>query len=262
MQRVVLHRLPNPKVGHDFLRPSQNGAKLCPPHVSLHNLSHARPRDGSPTKHLASLVQHILRHPGGEQLEQSDGARQVLLLLREGHVIHLIRHALQPVLHRLNLRHHVRQLVPDDRLLHQSLVEGLPLLGPLDALLNHQTAPSVDATHNEPALVVEVVHDALETVVLLAQQVPHRNLDILIQDVGRPGGGRVASLDCCCAQIIIALDQQQAEALLSSARGDKVVTEGAVSDPFLGSVHDVKLPAWALNSSGLDPGDIASRMRL
>lgn len=64
----------------------------------------------------------------------------MLLLLRKGHVVHLVSDALQPVLHCLNLGNHVCKLVANDRLLHQWLAEGNALLGPLDALLDNKTA--------------------------------------------------------------------------------------------------------------------------
>ena len=93
---------------------------------------------------------------------------------------------------------------------------------------------------------VKVGQDDLKALVLLAQEIGHRNLDVVEGDVGGPGGGRVASLDGLRLDTLAPFDQQDAEPFVGADAGGKVIGKGAISDPFLGSIDNVMLAVGSL----------------
>ena len=63
-------------------------------------------------------------------------------------------------------------------------------------------------TNHGPSLVVKVAKNDLDTLVLLAQHVLGRNLDVVEGHVSGTGGGRVRGLDLLGLDTLAALDKE------------------------------------------------------
>ena len=63
-------------------------------------------------------------------------------------------------------------------------------------------------TNHGPSLVVKVAKNDLDTLVLLAQHVLGRNLDVVEGHVSGTGGGRVGGLDLLGLDTLAALDKE------------------------------------------------------
>ena len=94
-------------------------------------------------------------------------------------------------------------------------------------------------TNHGPSLVVKVAKNDLDTLVLLAQHVLSRDLDIVECHVSGTGGGRVRGLDLLGLDTLAALDKEDTEALVGSNTGDEVVRPDTIGDPLLSSVDDL-----------------------
>lgn len=95
----------------------------------------------------------------------------------------LIDDLLEPGVRRFDLASHVRELVADDGMLAQLGAEGRTLATVLDALLEQDAREAVGLHGDADALVVEVGHDELETLVLVTDEILHGNLDVLESDI-------------------------------------------------------------------------------
>lgn len=96
----------------------------------LDELAHPALRDPAPAKDLHRVLRRLLRAPRAIHLQERNLARELLRLLFVLHVAHLVRHVLQPRLHRLRAGDHPRQLRADHRLTDQWLAEHLALGSP------------------------------------------------------------------------------------------------------------------------------------
>mmetsp|Transcript_29302 Transcript_29302/g.95497 ORF Transcript_29302/g.95497 Transcript_29302/m.95497 type:complete len:469 (+) Transcript_29302:1331-2737(+) len=257
----VLDRLLHAEIRHNFFGAAQNRRKLGRFLEPFDDLSHPRFGDGAASEDLARLVHDKLANTRALKLEERDWARELKRLLLVVHLVHLVRDVLEPVLERLDLRRHVRELVADDGLRDERLAKDDALVRPLIALLQHEPRPADGTDDNHPALVIEVAHDALEAFVLLAEEVAHGNLDIVVLDVRGARGRAVARLDLLRGQPLRALNEEQGDAAhprAASAHGcDEVVRKRAVRDPLFDAVDDVELPARRLGSRAADVGDVA-----
>lgn len=127
----------------------------------------------------------------------------------------------------------------NDGLINEALAKDNTLVRPLQALLGDEARSCNGAAGHGPTLVVEVAEDDVDTLVLLAEQVLHGDLDVVKGDVGGSGGGGVGGLDGLCLDALAALDQHDAEGLAGADTDDEVVAEDTVGDPLLGSVDNL-----------------------
>ena len=162
---------------------------------------------------------------------------------------------------------HVGELGADDRVVDEALAEGLALEGVLHGLLDADAGEAHALDDDAPALVVEVVHDALKALVLDADNVLHGNLDVLKRHVGCAAGPHTAALH------LLALDargravhEQERDAAHAGAAGAnghcKVVGEDAVGDPLLLAVDGVELAAGRLDGRGADARHVGASVGL
>lgn len=81
----------------------------------------------------------------------------------------------------------------------------------------------VKLTNHSPTLVVKVAKNDLDTLVLLAQHILSWHLDVIERHVSSTGCSRVRGLDLLCLDTLAALDKENAQPLLGSGAGDKVI---------------------------------------
>lgn len=165
------------------------------------------------------------------------------------HLLALVNHALEPVVGSFNLTSHVSELHADDGVLNELLAKGAALVGVLDGLLVADAGEAQALNDDADTLVVEVGHDDTEALVLLAEQVLHRDLDILKGDVGGSGGPHTLTVHAAGADTGTTLNEQQTDAVhalaASSDSSGEVVGPDTVCDPLLLTVDDEVLAILA-----------------
>lgn len=149
-------------------------------------------------------------------------------------------------------------LLSDYGLIYEPLAKDDALVRPLQTLLHHDPGHAYRGTGHAPPLVVEIAEDHVDPLVLLAQQVLDRDLDVVEGDVGRAGGGGVRRLNGLGLDALAALDEQDAQALVRPHAGDEVVAVYAVGDPLLGAVDDVVLAVGSLGGGGAQARDVGA----
>mmetsp|Transcript_63974 Transcript_63974/g.187132 ORF Transcript_63974/g.187132 Transcript_63974/m.187132 type:complete len:201 (+) Transcript_63974:153-755(+) len=184
MQGIPAHLLADGEVGHDLFTPTQYGRILVCLLEAFDVLPHPGPCDPTAAKHLHRLICNQGARARGLVLQESNWAPQLLRLLLVGHDIHLVCHNLQESMSTLNHPCHPCQLMTQHRLLNEGFAEGLALRCPLEAIGNLQPACRKKLRHNEPALMVEVVHDTSKALAFLptvpqSHKVLHWHLDVV-----------------------------------------------------------------------------------
>ena len=99
----------------------------------------------------------------------------------------------------------------------QRLAERLALVDPLHALLGDEPLAARGRAAHDPALVVEVREHDEDAAALLAERVLDGDLDLVEDDVRRARGGRVRGLDRLRRHALLALDEDDGEAVLGPA---------------------------------------------
>jgi hypothetical protein len=92
------------------------------------------------------------------------------------------RHVTTSARHSCRMSLHLRQLLPNNRLTNKRLPKHNPLVRPLQTLFNHSAHTSNNSTRHGPSFVVEIRHDDDETLVFFAEEVVHRDFDIVELD--------------------------------------------------------------------------------
>mmetsp|Transcript_25153 Transcript_25153/g.55727 ORF Transcript_25153/g.55727 Transcript_25153/m.55727 type:complete len:398 (+) Transcript_25153:332-1525(+) len=206
------------------------------------------------------MVAHHVHHARRLVLEQRDAAAHLRGLRPEG--VHVMRHLMEHGRARLHSGEHLRHLLADHRLLHQSVAKDLTLHGPLEDLLGAKSRAH-DAHHsNHPTLMVEVGHDDLEATTLLTEEVLLRDNGAFICNVGCACSARVLRFDRGALDSIALRHKHHGDTLRSwptSPHGsDEPLRIHAPRDPLLGSRDDVVLAAGIENGLRPDGGNVAS----
>lgn len=182
------------------------------------------------------------------------------------HLSHLVGSVLQPVLERFDLGHHQAEFLPNHGLFDELLAKRLALMSPAEAEVHDTTDTGDHAAGDQPAFMVEIAHDDLEAQILLTQEILYRNFDVVKGDVGGASNRGVAGFDELGGKPFRTLDQEHGnpeDSFITSAHsGHEVISEGAVSDPFLGTVHDVELATVAELGRAGQASDIGSCVRV
>mmetsp|Transcript_11852 Transcript_11852/g.30262 ORF Transcript_11852/g.30262 Transcript_11852/m.30262 type:complete len:200 (-) Transcript_11852:502-1101(-) len=137
----------------------------------------------------------------------------------------------------------------------------------LDGFLEADPREPERLDDDHPPFVVEVVHDVLEALVLLADEVLGRHLAVVEGDVRRARGPHAGALHLLRHQTgCAALHEDKRHATHAratcSARNGEVIGHDAVGDPLLFSVDD-EVPAVAGPGRGaLQVGHVAAGIRL
>mmetsp|Transcript_9080 Transcript_9080/g.29846 ORF Transcript_9080/g.29846 Transcript_9080/m.29846 type:complete len:420 (-) Transcript_9080:74-1333(-) len=252
----LAHGLADREVIEDFFGASQDGAKFDIVGGALDDGAHARLGDGAPAKDLGSGARDGLHRAGAARLAQRDRAAERDELLLERHRAHLVAELLDPRVARLHLGRHAGEPRADHRLGDERLAESLADRGPAHALLQEQTGLSHDASAHNPPLVVKVDDDALEALVLLADEIFDRDASLVKGDEGCPRGFAVARRHALGRDLVAALDEEEAHAAgagpAGADGGGEVVGAGAAGDPLFGPRHFVEATARRL---GRNRGD-------
>lgn len=184
----------------------QDGIKLVGPVKVLDDVTHSGLGKTPSAPNLYRLVGDLMRHAGGAHLKQANRATKVLGLLRVRHVAHLVCDRLEPALVGLDEGDHLGKFKPDDGLVDQALAKDETLVSPLQALLDDGPAVAYCSASHGPALVVEVGQNDVYALVLLAEEVSDRDLDVVKGDIGCTRGARVAGLHLLSLDALTALD--------------------------------------------------------
>lgn len=261
------HTLPDAEVKHNLLGTARDSIS---PHITVQPLDLSTlptARVGQAAENLRRLTGAELKRDGSLSLETGNGAAETKHSLSIAHLLTLVNHILQPVVRRLDLPRHVRQLEPDDGVLNQLLAKRPPLVGVLDRLLVADAGEAEALDDDADALVVEVGHDDAEALVLLADEVLDGDLDVLERDVGRarrpdalavhPAGGDTAE---------VTLDEQEGNTVHAGAAGadgdGEVVAPDTVGDPLLLAVDDIMLAILGELSLAGEVGDVRTGVGL
>lgn len=221
------------------------------------------------TKNLGSLSGTQLEGLGGLGLATSNGSSKSEHGLLLGEHLALEDQVLEPGVGGLDSNGHVGELGSDDGVLDQRLAKGLSLVGVLAGLLVADSRGSVGLDDDTDSLVVEVGHDDLETLVLLAEQVLHGDLDVLHGDPG--GAGRQHTLGVHSSglkTLHASLEQQNGNTVHAGAGAagsdgnGEVVGPDTVGDPLLDTVDNVVLSVGGQLGGGGDVGDIGAGVGL
>lgn len=86
---------------------------------------------------------------------------------------------------------------------------------------------------------VEVAENDLNTLVLLAQHVLSRNLDVVERHVSCTSSSRVRGLNLLGLDTLTALDEEDTQALVCSSTSDEVIGPDTVGDPLLSAIDDL-----------------------
>mmetsp|Transcript_44986 Transcript_44986/g.74985 ORF Transcript_44986/g.74985 Transcript_44986/m.74985 type:complete len:324 (+) Transcript_44986:3-974(+) len=258
-----LHGLTDTKIKHDFLRASRDGKGADLTVETLDLLTLTTTGVGQTTKDLGGLTGAMLEGLSAVGLEKGDGTTETLALTVSGHAAQLVGDDLSPSVKGLDLSGHGGDLETDDGVLDQTLAKGLALHGVLDGLLEEDTGEAVGLDATGPAFVVKVVHDALEALVLDADEVLDGHLDVLEGDVGGSRGPDTRALHLARGDAGHgALEKEERDtthAGTASADGDgEKVSKDTVGDPLLLAVDDVELAALGLLGLGLEVGDVTA----
>ena len=148
----------------------------------------------------------------------------------------------------LDLASHIRELHADDRVVDEAFPKRLALVRVFHRFLVADAGEAEALDDDADALVVEVGHDDLEALVLLAEEVFDGDFDILEGDVGRPAGTDTLAVHPPGADAFGALDEEGGDAVHARAAcadgGCEVVAPDAVGDPFLFAIDDVVLSVF------------------
>mmetsp|Transcript_19776 Transcript_19776/g.52870 ORF Transcript_19776/g.52870 Transcript_19776/m.52870 type:complete len:298 (-) Transcript_19776:860-1753(-) len=241
--RVRLDGLPDGEVGHDLLAAAVDGRDLVASVEGLHDTAHAALRHAAAAQDLHGIVRHKVGHPRDGVLQERDAPADLGGLRAQQ--VHLVRHLVQHRGAHLDAGEHLRELLADDGLLCQRLAEYFSLHGPLEGLFGAHPSTQYATDTNHPAFMVEVRHDDLESLVLVAEQISFRHNSALEGDEGSACSAGVLRFDDLRLHRLIAFDHQHGDATSTSAtsayRCHEIISVHATRDPLLGAVHDIIL---------------------
>lgn len=200
-------------------------------------------------------------------LEAGDGTAEFEGSLGLVHTLALVHDALEPVVRGFNLASHVGELHADDRVVDELLPEGLALVRVLHGILVADTGKADALDDDANTLMVEVGHDDLEALVLLAKQVLHGDLDVLEGNIGGAAAPDTLAVHAAGADTArLPFDEEEGEsvhAALASADGSsEVVGPAAVGDPLLLTIDNIVLAILRQLSLAGKVGNITASIRL
>lgn len=97
----------------------------------------------------------------------------------------------------------------------------------------------MEHTAHAPSLLVKVAQDDTNALVLFAEEVLYRDLDVVECNISRARSWGVRSLDGLGFNALAALDEDYAKPLTCADAGDKVIAPSTVCNPLLGAVDDL-----------------------
>lgn len=258
--------LPYAEVQHDLLASSGDGIG---PDVAVQALdlgALSAPAVAQTAEDLAGLASAELEGRGALGLQAGDGAAELEHGLHVAHLLALVDEVLEPRVRGLDLAGHVGELETDDRVLDELLAERAALVRVLDALLVADAAEADALDDDADTLVVEVGHDDLEALVLLADEVLDGDFDVLEGHVGSTGAPDTLAVHSSGAHAtLLTLNQQDGDTVhafaASSHGGGEVVGPDTVGNPLLLAVDNVVLAILGQLGLAGQVGDVATSIR-
>src|SRR5829696_4482641 len=192
------------------------------PHVAPHALDAVLLHVAGPAVDLEALVAHPAGHPRGEDLRHRDLAHRVLAVAEppRGRVDELPR--------RLDLRRHLGELVPDHLEAADRAPERLPLHRVLQRPVERLLRGGDAARRADHPLALELPHDVVEALALLAEQCIDGHAHVLERQQRRVGSVHAELL-----QLLLAHDPGQVH--VHDEQADAVVAGVGIG---LGDEHD------------------------
>jgi hypothetical protein len=94
----LLESLSDTQIAQNLLRSAQDGVEFVRAMELLNNFSHTSLSDTTTSEDIASIIGDLMCTASGEGLEQANGSAEILVLVRVGHCVHLMRNLLEPSL--------------------------------------------------------------------------------------------------------------------------------------------------------------------
>ena len=262
-----LECLPDAKVQHDLLAATWDSVSADITIQTLNLATLATTAVRQTTEDLTGLAGAVLEGNGTLGLQTGNGATKLEHSLGLVHALALEDYVLEPCVRSLDLAGHVCELETDDGMLDEGHAKGAALVGIGDTLGVTDTREADALDDDANTLVVEVGHDDLETLVLLADQVLNGDLDVLKGDVGGSRGPDTLAVHAARGDAAsLALNEQHAESVhagLAGADGDgEVVRPDTVSDPLLLAIDDVVLAVLGELGLAAQARNVGSCVRL
>lgn len=264
---VHTQTLAHAQIQHDLLTSTGDGVGTDITVQTLDLATLATTAVTETTEDLAGLAGAVLEAGGGLGLEAGNGTAELEHGLGFVHALALEDDVLQPVVGGFDLAGHVGQLHTDDRVVDQALAEGLALVGVLHGLFVANTGETDTLDDDADTLVVEVGHDDLESLVLLANQVLHGHLDVLEGNVGGTTAPDTLAIHLAGADAAsLTLDKKDAQTvhtgLAGTHSGGEVIRVHTVGDPLLLAVDNVVLAILAELGLAAQVGNITAGIGL
>lgn len=161
----------------------------------------------------------------------------------------------------------MRKLETDDGVVDEALAKGLALVSILHRLLVADAGETDTLDDDANALVVEVGHDDLEALVLLADQVLDGDLDVLEGNVGGTAAPHTLAVHLAGGDATsAALNEKHGDAVHAGTAGanggGEVVAPDTVGDPLLLTVDDIVLAVLRELSLACQVSNVATGIRL
>lgn len=238
--------LPDAEIQHDFFATARNGIgpDISVKPLDLSALSSTAVAQSS--ENLTGFPSTEFKGCGTLGFAAGNGSSEFQHGLHIVHLLALVDQVLEPVIRGLDLARHMCEFEADDGVIDETLAESLALMGVLDALFVADASEANTLDDDTNALVVEVGHDNLETLVLLSDQVLNRHLDVFEGNVGGTAGPDTLAVHLSGADApSAALNEQNGDTVHAFAASadcsGEVVGPDTVGDPLLFTVHNVML---------------------
>lgn len=258
--------LSHTQIQHDFFTATGNGvcANITVKSLDLSTLTATAVTQS--TKDLTSLASTELKALRGLSLQAGDRTTELKHRLRLFHALTLEDHIFEPVVRGFDLSRHVRKFHSDHGVVDQTLAEGLTLVRVLHGFFVADAREARTLNDNTDALVVEVRHDNLESLVFFADQVLNGDFDVLECNICCAGGPDALAVHFAGADAAsLALNEQHTEtvhAIRTGPHGSReVIRVDTVRDPLLLTVDDVMLSILRELSLATQVRNVTTRIR-
>lgn len=204
------------------------------------------------TEYLCRVLRCLLCRSCAIHLQEPNLSGEILALVTVGHLAHLERNILEPILHGFDAGDHCCELGANNRLVEKRLSKDFPLMCPsefkgesgdlkrtenkkrmhaLEALFNNRPLRSRRSTANNPSLMIKIAQYHKDTTVLGTKHILCGDFDIIECDVGRASRGRIGCLDRFGTNTFAPFDEENCQATVCLACYCEIVAEVSVRDP-------------------------------
>lgn len=215
-----LQRLPYTQIQHNLLATARDGIS---PDIAIQPLDLGTLTTSAiaqTTKDLAGLSRAEFERHSRLGLQAGDSPAELQHSLVVGHLLALVDQALHPRVRGLDLAGHMRELHADNSMIDEFLAESPALMSVFDALLVADAGEADALDDDADTLMVEVRHQDLESLVLLADEVLDGDFDVFESDVSCAGGPDTLAIHAAGANAThVALDEEGRDTVHAFAAG-------------------------------------------